>query len=150
MLAKTAEDSVVQRKNDKQQNLLHILSQNTQCKPEHLRRIYYALKKRGVDCLAPDGYGRTALHYSVRSGSVELVTILLAEGASTQAVDMHGFTPLTLYLSGKSSQRITLYAPGLGTYDQIFHALVQHGADVNRKYRESQFKPAYSSEGKLA
>jgi len=47
------------------------------CSIEHLRRIYEALLKRGVDVRAKDMYGRNALHYAVIGGSLELVKLLL-------------------------------------------------------------------------
>ena len=45
LLAKTADDSIVQQKNGKGQTLLHVLSQNAaHCKAETLTRIYQQLK----------------------------------------------------------------------------------------------------------
>jgi ankyrin repeat protein len=40
------------------------------CSAEHLKRIYEALSKRGVDLRAKDIYGRNALHYAVIGGSL--------------------------------------------------------------------------------
>lgn len=70
LLSKNPDDSVVQRKNSKGQNLFHILSQNaSSCSLEHLTRIYETLKKRGVDVKAKDIFQRNALHYAVMSES---------------------------------------------------------------------------------
>ena len=147
LLAKNPDDAVVQRKNQKDQNLFHILSQNSGgCRPEHLRRIYDALRKRGVDCLEPDGFARTALHYAVQSRSRELVDLLLEQGASPTAEDMYGYTPLTLYLKGKSCANLAIYSPITGVYDPIFEGLAKRGADMNAQYPEEDFKPAYGGE----
>ena len=52
LLAKTADDSIVQQKNQKGQNLMHILAMNSQGGNfVHLRRIYDTLKAKGVQCL---------------------------------------------------------------------------------------------------
>ena len=78
LLSKNPNDEIIQQKNKKGQNLFHILSMNAaSCSIEHLRRIYEALLKRGVDVRAKDMYGRNALHYAVIGGSLELVKLLL-------------------------------------------------------------------------
>jgi ankyrin repeat protein len=111
-----------------------------------LRRIYDTLKKRGVDCLAADGFGRTALHYAVASRSRELVDLLIREGASASSIDMHGYSPLTLYLRGKSAASTQLHYPGTGAFDPIFEALANNGADLNLLYPETDFEPAYKED----
>ncbi len=81
LLSKNPDDSVIQSKNKKGQNLFHILSMNAGgCSIDHLKRIYETLSKRGVDTQAKDSFGRTALHYAVISGAVELVKMLLSHG----------------------------------------------------------------------
>jgi ankyrin repeat protein len=78
LLSKNPNDEIVQQKNKKGQNLFHILSMNaSSCSLEHLKRIYDALRKRGVDVRAKDIYNRNALHYAVIGGSIELVALLL-------------------------------------------------------------------------
>lgn len=70
LLQKYPDEKIVQQKNLKEQNLFHILCQNSFGQNiEHLKRIYDLLRKRGVDCLEKDGEGRTALHYAVLSHS---------------------------------------------------------------------------------
>lgn len=66
LLSKTADDKIIQRKNSKGQNLMHILSQNAKLATrEVLDRIYKTLKQRGVNCLAYDNQKNTALHFAV-------------------------------------------------------------------------------------
>ena len=78
LLSKNPNDEIVQSKNKKGQNLFHILSMNaSSCSFEHLKRIYEAFMKRGVDCKEKDKFLRTALHYAVISKSLQLVNMLL-------------------------------------------------------------------------
>lgn len=66
LLSKTADNLVVQRKNDQGQNLMHVLAKNSAGGALHiLKRIYEQLRKRGVDCLEKDNSGSNALHYAV-------------------------------------------------------------------------------------
>lgn len=52
LLSKTADNSIVQRKNTLDQNLMHILAKNSHGGAMHiLKRIYEQLRKRGVNCL---------------------------------------------------------------------------------------------------
>ena len=64
---------------------------------------------RGVNCLEQDGYGRTALHYAVESRNKDLVLMLLSEGADPTLQDVYGFSPLILYLKGKTISNIFIY-----------------------------------------
>ena len=112
LLAKTADDSIVQQKNGKGQTLLHVLSQNAaHCKAETLTRIYQQLKQRGVDARAKDEAQRTALHYSVEADSVVLVNLLLADGLNAKETDARGLCPLAIYLSGEAPLTKTLFNP---------------------------------------
>ncbi len=80
LFSKTAEDKIIQQKNDKNQTLFHILAHNcSSCSAVHLDRIYLTLKRRGVDMAAVDNYSRTALHYAVKSNSLQLVQKILNE-----------------------------------------------------------------------
>lgn len=74
------------------------------CSFEHLKRIYDALMKRGVDVRAKDNFGRNALHYAVIGGSLQLVQMLLGEHPpyDPNEVDNEGFTPLAHYVKGKT------------------------------------------------
>lgn len=141
LLSKNPNDEIVQQKNSKNQNLFHVLCDNSSgCKLEHLKRIYETLKKRGVDCLELDGHGRSALHYAVKAGSKELVQMLVEQGADPKTQDKDGNTPLTLYLKGKLCKSRILFNAEKGTYDEIFELLASHGADMNSLYTETAFK----------
>lgn len=54
LIQKTADDATVQKKNDKGQNLMHILainSANSGNQKQTILRIFNTLRDRGVDCL---------------------------------------------------------------------------------------------------
>jgi len=111
------------------------------CSFEHLKRIYETLSKRGVNVAAKDMYKRTALHYAVISGSIQLVELLLTatERYNPNEVDVYGHTPLSLLLEGKNAK--------VAFYDRqkqiknIFMFLVKAGADVNFIYPDKLYKP---------
>jgi ankyrin repeat protein len=108
------------------------LSQNaSSCRVEHLKKIYNALRLRGVDCLEQDGYGRTALHYAVESRNRDLVLMLLEEGADPAILDMYGYSPLIMYLKGKNIKNIIIYNQRNGDFDIILKSLIERGANVN-------------------
>lgn len=102
--------------------------------------------KRGVDVRAKDNFGRNALHYSVISGSLQLVKLLLSEdnGYNPNEVDNEGHTPLSLCLRGKNSE--ILYYNPYQEFDNIFMALVKKGADVNFVYPEDFYKPGFKED----
>ena len=62
-----------------------------------------------------DAHGRTALHYAVLGGHVEVVRLLLERGAPPEARDIRGYTPLAL-IQGSA---------------EIAQLLLAHGADPN-------------------
>lgn len=109
-------------------------------------RIYETLKKRGVDVKAKDNYGRTALHYSVISESLDLVKLLLESKNEYKVneVDNDGHTPLSYFLKGKSAE--AQFYNHTFEIDNIFLSLVKNGADVNFVYPEDEFKPALRDE----
>jgi ankyrin repeat protein len=75
LLSKTSDDAVIQRKNEKGQNLMHILAMNSKrCGTnstvfDNMMRICHILRKRGVNCLEQDNLGNNALHYAVQNDS---------------------------------------------------------------------------------
>ncbi len=78
LLSKTADNRIVQRKNELNQNLMHIFAKNSSGGLMHiLKRIYDQLKKRGVNCLEQDSLGNNALHYAVDCQCYELCKILI-------------------------------------------------------------------------
>ena len=83
LIQKTADDNIVRKKNDKGQNLMHVLTINSAGSGAQMSvivRIFNTLKTRGVDCLSPDNDNNNALHYAVKNSSRELVELLLKEG----------------------------------------------------------------------
>ncbi len=95
---------------------------------------------------AKDNFGRTALHYSVISGSLELVKLLLASNEDYQIneIDIDGYTPLSYFLKGKSSE--SQFYNHVFHQDNIFLNLVKAGADVNFVFPEPDFKPDFKDE----
>ena len=61
------------------------------------------LLEAGADVDGAMRNGWTALHFAARSGDPESVTVLLAAGASPDAVDHEGNTPLAVALAEGSS-----------------------------------------------
>jgi len=79
------------------------------------------LVKYDVD--VKDRDGRTPLHWAVKFGNRDAVEILLRHGASVDATDKYGFTPLKLALFEGSPKHI-----------QIAKLLIEHGADVKSAF----------------
>jgi ankyrin repeat protein len=75
----------------------------------------------GADVNASDavGGGRTALHWAVKDGRKNLVTILLDSKANLEATDRVGKTPLSVACEGKDLEMVTM--------------LVAKGANVNSR-----------------
>lgn len=106
----------------------------------------------GADVNAADavGGGRTALHWAVKDGRKNLVSLLLDGKANLEATDRVGKTPLSVACEGKDLAMVTLlvekganvnsrdmiggspllWAAGLGT-PEIVGFLISKGADVN-------------------
>jgi ankyrin repeat protein len=82
LIQKTADDAIVRQKNEKGQNLFHILAKNSNDNVTHhpvIARIYKTLKARGVDCLECDKHGNNALHFAVKQKAVEVVRMLICD-----------------------------------------------------------------------
>ena len=78
---------------------MHILAQNANGGQFHiLKRIYDALKKRGVNCLERDILGSNALHYAIKSNCFDLCQILVSEGIGINDINNDGHSPLSLYM----------------------------------------------------
>ena len=93
-----------------------------------MMRIYYKLKKRGLNCLELDHQNRSALHYAVNGGTFNLVEILLSEGLSARQQDKEGLTPLATYLRGDKCLTTKLYNSNTASFDPIFKKLVDAGS----------------------
>jgi len=77
-----------------------------------------------VSCLDVDNFGRSCLHYAAQSHHQFLVDKLIKEGASSTQLDIHGFSPLVLYLKGKLANETVLYYGSSGKFDTIFEMLI--------------------------
>src|SRR5271156_5250635 len=55
-----------------------------------------ALLAQHVPTTAVDADGSTALHYAVRAGNIEVVDLLIANGADVKAATRYNITPLSL------------------------------------------------------
>jgi ankyrin repeat protein len=106
----------------------------------------------GADVNASDavGGGRTALHWAVKDGRKNLVSLLLDSKANLEATDRVGKTPLSVACEGKDLEMVTLlvgkganvnsrdmiggspllWASGLGTPEMVSF-LISKSADVN-------------------
>jgi hypothetical protein len=74
------------------------------------------LSIRNINVNVKDVYGATPLHYAAANGHVEIIHLLLQNGADVNARNNYGYTPLH-------------YAARNGNVD-ILHLLVENGADL--------------------
>jgi len=130
LLKKTAQDEVVQRFNDKKQNLMHILAlHGGNADRVKLQEIYTQFVKRGVKHMAVDIYGRTALHYAIISKNKPIINILLNSQYDPNIVDLEGHTPLSLLVKGN----------GIEFSIDIIKELLMAGANLNIQYLEDYY-----------
>lgn len=137
LIAKTAEDSIVQQLNEKGQNLMHILAMNASQATSQVKiieRIFETLKKRGVDIKDDDLSGSNALHYAVISNSIEVCRLLIYNGIDQNKVNDEGHSPLSLALKG---QPIVLDRESVSLHKPIWYLLLEAGADPNHVYPET-------------
>mmetsp|Transcript_152 Transcript_152/g.285 ORF Transcript_152/g.285 Transcript_152/m.285 type:complete len:93 (+) Transcript_152:2768-3046(+) len=89
---------------------MHILAINSSSSANYkqvILRIFNTLRDRGVDCLASDDSNSNALHYAVKCGASELVSVLLSHGISINVVNNEGHSPLSLALKGSNTSILT-------------------------------------------
>ena len=97
LLKRTTDDTVLQKLNTDNQNLIHILIRHSDNRDySALEDIYNELKRRGVDYKAKDNYGRTALHYAAEKSNYNMLNLLLTDKCDINVIDLYGHTPLTL------------------------------------------------------
>jgi len=130
LLKKTAQDSIVQKFNNKKQNLMHILAlHGGRANYETLREIYTQFVKRGVKHMAIDIYGRSALHYAVQARNQRMVNILLNEKYDPNLLDVEGYNALALMVKGY----------GAGSTERLMDELLLAGSNVNVVYLEDYY-----------
>ena len=127
LLKKTADDSVVQRTNDKKQNLLHILAMHgNRASYNELQEIYLQFVKRGVPHMAIDSLGRSALHYAIISRNDLLAKVLLNAKYDPNLLDKDGYNAVILLVKG------TL----IGSCQDILKDVHLAGGNINILYKE--------------
>ena len=148
LFSKVPDDRIIQQKNSKQQNLMHILAQNSSGGAGQfviLKRIYDTLKRRGVNCLERDSLGSNSLHYAVQQNCFDLCQILVQEGVGINDVNNDGHSPLSLLMKGKDGASRTLRSLQSGQALDLFNSksmyllLAKNGADMNVRYPEESF-----------
>lgn len=70
----------------------------------------------------PDEWGRTPLHVAVKYGHIDIIKLLLVNGADVNAKDVAGLHPLLLAGYNQQDQK---------TFEDVIDILVGSGADVN-------------------
>ena len=93
------------------------------------------LLEHGADVHASDKKNNTPLHHAVSDGSVKGVKLLLAHGASANAQNIDGWTPLAL-----TTEHTRLPAPNIFSTKtisvpsclEIAQTLINAGADINK------------------
>jgi len=139
LLKKTAKDEVVQRFNDKKQNLFHILAMHSQNMDYTiLNEIYTQFSKRGVKHSAVDIFGRTALHYAVDYDNESMVSLLLNEKYDPNLKDLKGDNALTLSIKGSKITNVNVL------FRSSFNSIMNSGGNINVLYHE----PYYEKENK--
>lgn len=78
------------------------------------------LVKSGIDLKTRDERGNTALHVAVAGGNLEIVRLLLENGAKVNAKNKEKLTPIWMFEDGEDE-----------TLVKIFRLLIAKGADVN-------------------
>lgn len=127
LLRKTAKDSVVQRYNDNDQNLIHILAMHGgNANLSQLQEIYKQFLKRGVQQMAVDIYGRTALHYAVIFRNLQMIKLLLEAGYEPNQEDNQGDTAIALLVKGF----------GIDDCGEILKELLRAGGNLNVSCKE--------------
>lgn len=100
-------------------------------------RIFNTLKDRGVDCLTTDNSGSNALHYAVKCGATELISVLLGHGIDFNVVNQEGQSALSLAMMGKSTPELS---ETNNLIEGIWLKLLKYGADPNIVYPEDSLR----------
>ncbi|CDW74195.1 wgr domain containing protein [Stylonychia lemnae] len=108
LLQKVSDNKAIQKSNQKNQNLFHILAINAKIlngmqNSKQLNRIYKQFKRREIDIAQKDILGRLPIHYAAINGAYSLLEIMLADACvQVDEVDSLGQTPLVLAIKGKN------------------------------------------------
>lgn len=131
-----AKGSIMIQKNDKGQNLIHVMARNGHLIKDigQLSKLYKQMVEEGVNPKEVDCKGRTALHLAVRSGNLHLIKFLIdVEGFAVNEQDKRGANAICTLLKG---DRILKAAPNL------LEVLIKAGGDPNALYGESMYQSA--------
>ena len=139
LIQKTADDAIVQKKNDKGQTLMHILAMNSDNQSNQsaiINRISSTLQQRGVNCICEDNSGNNPLHYAVKKGFFDLVKFLIDAGANVNQINSDGHSPLSI--AHVSKLPVSIY--GWDNLNTVMGSLLKAGADTNIVYPEKNLK----------
>lgn len=127
LLAKVADESIVQQTNESKQNLFHSLAYyGAQADFEITTKIGQKLISRGVRLHDLDADGKSPLHYAAASHYGFLVDFLIRQGSQLNLADKDGNTPLMLAIQGKQVHNSL----------PLVRLLVSAGADCNIKFED--------------
>jgi ankyrin repeat protein/predicted DNA-binding WGR domain protein len=122
LLAKVGDDSVIQRANDKHQNLFHTFAMYGQnCPYDLMAQIGEKFMKRGVNLKAKDYKQRSPLHYAAKNHNLSLCQFLCEKTKNVNETDAKGSTPAGLAIKGDNIHT---------SYD-ILKTLINYGASFD-------------------
>ncbi|CDW79015.1 nad(+) adp-ribosyltransferase-3 [Stylonychia lemnae] len=135
-----AKGSILIQKNEKGQNLIHVLAKNAHLikNISELTKFYQMLVKEGVDPKELDNKGRSALHLAVKSGNIHLIQFLVdVELFDVNQIDNQGTNSINQLLKG---DRIVTANKSILIY------LIKKGGDSNNIYNERLYQPLIKEE----
>ncbi|CAD8087427.1 unnamed protein product [Paramecium primaurelia] len=99
LLLKVKEDSVIQKYNQKHQNLFHIFAiKGRNCNEDMAILIAEELSRRGVDRISNDNEMNTPLHFACKNNFIQLIKYLLHRKSDPNAFNNDQNTPFSIRL----------------------------------------------------